>query len=101
MYKIPTFCVYVSCFWNVFAAVHLYLTNIQYSHLQCRKFLSPPESLHPNVFSDYILGVQFNFYQNITEICIVFSNKVLGTAIYFLSDAKHLPKICQLEQKLK
>ena len=45
----------------------------------------------------YILGVQLNFYQNITEICVLISNKVLGMAIYFILNAKHLAKICQLE----
>ena len=32
----------------------------------------------------YIVGVQLNFYQNITEICILFSNKVLGMTIHFI-----------------
>ena len=32
------------------------------------------------IFWLYILGIQFNLYQNITEIWILFSNKVLGTA---------------------
>ena len=59
--------------------------------------MHPPESLHPNgFFWLYILGVQFNFYQNITEICIFFSNKVLGTTIHCIFYSKHLAKICQL-----
>ena len=45
----------------------------------------------------YILGVQFNFYQNITEICILFSNKVMGMAIHFILYAQHLKKNSQLE----
>ena len=53
------------------------------------------------IFWLYILGVQFNFYQNITEICILFSNKVLGTAIHFILYTQHLTNICQLEWKLK
>ena len=53
------------------------------------------------VFWLYIVGVQLNFYQNITEICILFSNKVLGTTIHFILYAQHLTKNCQLEQKLK
>ena len=60
----------------------------------------PPESLHPNGFWLYILGVQFNLYQNITEICRLFSNKVLGVAIHFILYAKHFAKVCQLEQKV-
>ena len=48
----------------------------------------------------YIFGVQFNCIKNTREICIFFSNKVLGMAIHFIWYAKHLFKICQLERKL-
>ena len=50
------------------------------------------------IFWLYILSVQYNFYQNITEICILSSNKILGTAIHLILYAKHLKKFCQLEQ---
>ena len=32
----------------------------------------------------YTMGVQFNFYQNITEIYILFYNKVLGMEIHVI-----------------
>ena len=38
-------------------------------------------------------GLRFNFYQNILEICLLFWNKVLGTAIHFILYTKHLTKI--------
>ena len=41
--------------------------------------------------------IQFNFHQNITDIGILFSNKVLGMAINFLLYDKHRAIICQLE----
>ena len=44
------------------------------------------------IFWLYIMGVQFNFYQNIAEICLLFPNKVMGTAIHFILYAQHLTK---------
>ena len=41
----------------------------------------------------YILGVHLNFYQNNTEICILFLNKVLGMAIHFIFCINHVQKI--------